>query len=57
MKNLIFLTGVIISVLILFGMRYPLNVINDYTFRVIIIIMFVLVLFIRYTLKISFFKS
>lgn len=56
MKNMIFLASVIIGVLILLGLRYPLNLINDITFRIISIILLVSVLLLRSTLKISFFK-
>ncbi|UTT43433.1 hypothetical protein [Exiguobacterium aurantiacum] len=56
MKNIVFLTGVVLSLLILFGLRYEFHVIGDVGFRIAAILMFVSVLIVRSIAKISFFS-
>ena len=56
MKNMIFLIGVVLGLVILFGLRYEFNVIGDMGFRIAAILMLVSVLIIRSTAKISFFS-
>lgn len=57
MKNIIFLAGVFISLIILFALRYQFNLIGDVGFRIAALLMFISVLIIRSIAKISFFSN
>lgn len=54
MKNMMFLIGVVLGLVVLFGLRYEFNVIGDMGFRIAAILMLISVLIIRSTAKISF---
>ncbi|WP_161567337.1 hypothetical protein [Exiguobacterium sp. SH4S7] len=56
MKNMMFSMGVVLGLLLLFGLRYEFNVIGDMGFKVTAILMFVTMLIIRSAANISFFS-
>jgi hypothetical protein len=57
MKNMVFLAGALMGLLVLFGLRYQFNVIGDQGFKIIAVVMLISVLIIRSKLNISFFNK
>ncbi len=56
MKNIYFFIAVVVTILIIFSLRYSFHIINDSTLRIIMPTLLIVVLWLRKVFKIDFSK-